>query len=126
MSNDPFEELSNEHWAVIERCLSECSFPKVRGTPRTSMRRVWNSILYVLIRGCRWKELPRGQSWASKSTAHLWLKKMRNWKIFDSIFLRLLKEANFRGLIDWQQLNVDGSFSLSSWRRRGSRNRLQG
>ncbi len=82
------------------------------------MMKVWNSILYVLIRGCRWCDLPKGKGWAPRTTAHRWLKKLRNWQVFDMIFLHLLKEADFRKQIDWQQLNIDGSFSPCAWRRK--------
>ena len=124
MKKPKFTYLPDEHWKLIKQCLDKCPFPKVRGQNRADMRKVWNSILYVLIRGCRWRELPRGKEWAPKTTAHRWLKKMRSWQVFDMIFLHLLKEGDFREKIDWQQLNIDGSFSPRAWRRRGSGNRL--
>ncbi|KKK68136.1 hypothetical protein LCGC14_2947090 [marine sediment metagenome] len=117
MSQKPFTHLSETQWELINHCLQKFSFPKERGTPRADMRKVWNAILYVLIRGCRWKELPKGEHWISKSTAHLWVKKFRTWGVFDTVFLTLLKQADLRKMIDWQQLNIDGSFSLR--RRRG-------
>ena len=116
MTQKAFLYLSDEQWEVIDKCLKKFTFPKERGKPRANMRRVWNAILYVLIRGCRWKELPKGEHWISKSTAHLWVKKFRKWGVFDTVFLNLLKEADLRKMIDWQQLNIDGSFSLRTWR----------
>lgn len=126
MSQQAFDSLTNDQWTLIHCCLQQFCFPKTRGTPRTDMKSVWNSILYVLIRGCRWKELPQGSHWAHRATAHRWLKKFRKWGLFDVIFIQLLKQANFRKLIDWNQINVDGTFSPISWRRRGGRHWLQG
>lgn len=40
-----------------------------RGRPRTRDRDILNAILYVLITGCRWDELPKNQ-FPPKSTVH--------------------------------------------------------
>ena len=37
--------------------------------PSVPFRYVLNSLLYILITGCRWCDLPRGEIWASKSSA---------------------------------------------------------
>ena len=37
--------------------------------PHTPFRYVLNSLLYILITGCRWCDLPQGNIWASKSSA---------------------------------------------------------
>ncbi|MGH8067077.1 MAG: transposase [Candidatus Entotheonellia bacterium] len=41
-----------------------------RGMPHTPFRKVVHTLLYVLITGCRWCDLPREPPWASKSAAH--------------------------------------------------------
>jgi transposase len=64
--------------------------------PHTPFRQIVNTLLYVLITGCRWCDLPRGPQWASKSAAHRWLQR---W------------QAEERGMIHWQYGAVDGSFS---------------
>ena len=43
--------------------------------PHTPFRYVLNTLLYILITGCRWCDLPHGKQWASKSSAHRWLKR---------------------------------------------------
>ncbi|MDQ3828315.1 MAG: transposase [Candidatus Tectomicrobia bacterium] len=41
--------------------------------PHPLVRKVVNTLLYVLITGCRWCDIPRGPQWASRSAAHRWL-----------------------------------------------------
>ena len=40
------------------------------GRPRAAPRRVVNSLLYILLTGCRWCDLSKGPPWSSKSSAH--------------------------------------------------------
>ncbi|MGX9727599.1 MAG: hypothetical protein ACTFAK_09860 [Candidatus Electronema sp. VV] len=37
-----------------------------RGRPAAPSRNILNLLLYILIVGCRWCDLPRGPQWASK------------------------------------------------------------
>ena len=98
--NKPFTQLSDSQWILIEKALSKVTLPKVRDAPRSDLRRVWNSILYVLIRGCRWIELPMGKLYAPRTSSHRWLQKFQKLGVFHTVLLSLLKEADFRGLID--------------------------
>lgn len=43
------------------------------GRPNPDLRKVLNTILYVQITGCRWCDVPVGDRWAKRSTAHEWL-----------------------------------------------------
>jgi transposase len=50
-----FRELSDEEWEIIKPLLP----PKANvGRPRIDDRLVVNGILYVLVTGCRWMDLP--------------------------------------------------------------------
>ena len=42
--------------------------------PASCPRKILNSLLWLLITGCQWRDLPRGPQWASKSASHRWLK----------------------------------------------------
>jgi len=67
-----FRELSDEEWKLIEPLLP----PKSRvGRPRADDRTVLNGILYVLITGCRWSDMPL--IYGSYKTA--W-KRLRRWQ----------------------------------------------
>jgi transposase len=117
-----FEGLSDLEWKLFEDALP----PRRRGPGRMScpMRRVLNSLLYVLITGCRWCDLPRGARWASKSTAHRMLKRFSEDGTLDRLKARILGIAEERGLIGWEYGSIDGSFSPWEGRGSGSRARL--
>ncbi|MGE0634583.1 MAG: transposase [Parachlamydiales bacterium] len=50
-----FQELNESQWILIQELMS-WSPPKARGKPRTNLKRVWNSILFILTHGCRWED----------------------------------------------------------------------
>lgn len=114
-----FNYLSDEQWEIISR-LMDTKFPLERGTPRSNMRKVWNSIIYILTRGCRWIDLPSNPKWyVPRSTAHKWAKQLSENGTLDRVLSGLLQKGVQQGLIDLSQLAVDGSFSPLSRRRRG-------
>jgi transposase len=114
-----FHHLSDEQWSLISNLMA-WKLPPERGTPRSNMRKVWNSILFVLTRGCRWIDLPKDPDYfIPRSTAHKWIKQMSENGVFDKVLSGLLQAGVRRGLIDLNQLAVDGSFSPLCRRRRG-------
>ncbi len=56
----------------------------------TQFRNVLNSLIYILITGCRWCDLPQGQIWASKSATHRWLKRWQEDGTFEYLQARIL------------------------------------
>ncbi|WP_199192469.1 transposase [Chlorogloea sp. CCALA 695] len=68
-----FEKLSELEWKLFEDLLPPSPEKKGRGMPHVPFQKVLNTQLYVLITGCRWYDVPRGEQWASKSSAHRWL-----------------------------------------------------
>jgi transposase len=59
-----YRPLTDEEWEDIVWLLPVQEI----GRPRSRDREVFNAILYVLITGCRWSELPR--TFPPKSTVH--------------------------------------------------------
>lgn len=53
-----FQGLSDEQFQAITS-LMNWQAPLERGTPRTDLRRIWNSIFYILVHGVRWDDLPK-------------------------------------------------------------------
>ena len=51
-----FEELSDGQWEFIEPLLPP---QPMTGRPRADDRRTINGILYVLVTGCKWGDMPR-------------------------------------------------------------------
>lgn len=116
----PFTQLSDKQWKCIETLIN-WSPPPVRGVPRSDFRKVWNSILFILTRGCRWIDLPRDPNiYCSKSTAHRWLILFKKAHVFDRVLSGLLQIGINEGKIDLSQVAVDGSFSPSTWGRKRS------
>jgi transposase len=64
-----FEGLSALEWKLFEDLLPQSPQKRRRGMPHVPFRQVLNTQLYVLITGCRWCDIPRGEQWASKSSA---------------------------------------------------------
>lgn len=80
--------------------------------PHGTERTVINTILYVLITGCRWCYVPIGPTGASKSAAHRWLKRWETDGTLFEVQSRILGLATETDLIDWNFFAVDGSFSV--------------
>ena len=105
-----FEGLSDAGWSIFEEVFP-AKKRKGPGMPASHPRKVMNSLLYILIVGCRWCDLPKGLQWASKSSAHRWLKTWHSDGTFDKLKARILGCAQNEGLINWSSGAVDGSFS---------------
>ena len=113
-----FEGLSDEAWSVFEGLLPAPPLRRGRGMPHAPFRCVLNSILYVLITGCRWCDLPdRADVFASKSSSHRWLMRWQDDGTLSKIERGMVAMADLCGQIDWSRSVVDGSFSLWQGRR---------
>jgi len=43
--------------------------------PQVPFRKILNTMLYILMTGCRWCAVPRGPQWTSKGATHRWLQR---------------------------------------------------
>ncbi len=99
--------LSDEQWQVIAPLLP----PQPRtGRRREHDRQVLNSLVYRLKTGVRYKDIPRTESYAAKSTVYHWLNKWSEAEVLDGIWRLLLAELEAKGGIDLSQGSLDGSF----------------
>lgn len=120
-----FKMLTDEQWLLVKNSMQWTPAPP-RGKESTCFRKVWNSILYILSRGCRWADLPTEKEYyATKSVAHRWLQIWNHEGVFDRVLSKLLQTAVSQGKVDISQIAVDGSFSPCTRRRRTSSARLQ-
>lgn len=121
---EPFHHLSDSQWNLIV-ALMNWTPPAERGTPRSDLRKVWNSLFYILTHGCRWIDLPReDEFFVPRSTAHKWIKQWSQSGIFDRVLSGMLQLGIKRGLVNLSQMSVDGSFSPLTRRRKGGSSRL--
>jgi transposase len=70
-----FEGLSDLEWCLFEDIFPPALPKRGRGMPHAPFRQLLHTLLYMLITGCRWCDVPRGPQWASKSAAHCWLQR---------------------------------------------------
>lgn len=111
-----FTGISDAGWELL-RGLFPTPERRGKGMPHAPFRAVVNSILYVLITGSRWCDIPdTSPVFASKSSAHRWLVRWQEDGTFDRLCNGMLALADLSGQIDWSKASIDGSFSL--WQRR--------
>jgi len=104
-----FRELTDDEWELIRPLLP----PKAgTGRPRADGRLGLNGILYVLITGCRWMDMPI--RYGSYKTAWKRLKRWQAEGVWDRVFRELASVRSHgrvavdsstveakRGRIDW-------------------------
>ena len=71
MTQGRFEGLTKSQWKLLKPLMPE--EVRKKGKPHTPWKKICNSILWILITGARWCDIPRGRQWGSKSAAHRWL-----------------------------------------------------
>ena len=106
-----FEGLTDLQWGFLSSFFPPPPQKRGKGSPPADRRKVLNSILYILITGSRWCDLPKGEQWGARSTSHRWLERWMEEGTFERIKQGLLSVAHLNGLIDWESSSVDGSFS---------------
>ena len=118
-----FEGLSDLEWRLFEDIFAPTPPKRGRGMPHAPFRKILNTLLYILITGCRWCDVPRGRQWASKSATHRWLQRWQADGTLAAMQARILGIAEERGMIHWEYGAVDGAFSPWEGGRRGGRSR---
>ncbi len=99
-------QLTDMQWAFIRRLLP----PATRtGRPRADDRRTIAGILYILITGCRWQDLPR--EYGAPTT--VW-RRLRRWGeegVWARIWRAALAALDQQGQLDWTMAFLDGLFA---------------
>jgi transposase len=99
-----FEELDDTRWSRIEPFLP--SRPK-EGRPRSDDRSIVNGILFVLITGCRWIDIPR--KYGDDSTANRRLRRWEKLGVWKRIMDALIDEGYGNGTIEIDEISIDSS-----------------
>jgi len=97
--------LTDEQWALIEDL-----FPKPKkkpGRPWSDHRKVIDGMLWILVTGAPWRDLPG--EFGCWQTVHKRFSRYRRDGTFDRIIERLQLELNKRGKIDSDLFCIDGS-----------------
>ena len=98
-------QLTDVQWMFIRPLLPP---PARTGRPRADDRRTIEGILYVLITGCRWQDLPR--EYGSPTTAWRRLKRWGEEGVWECIWRATLAALDRHGRLDWSIVFLDGSF----------------
>ena len=75
------------------------------GRPAVSFRKVLDGILFVLRTGCQWKMLPK--EYGSGSTCHRRFQQWSSSKVFQKLWIRLLKVYDGIVGIHWRWQSLD-------------------
>ena len=116
-----FNGLNRSQWKILKPLFP---FVSRMGRPGVPWKKICNSILWILITGARWCDLPKGRQWASRSTAHRWLGKWETNGTLNSVLQKLRDCAEIAGLLNFERLSVDGFFFRRQRRGRNGGLRL--
>src|SRR5690348_335048 len=100
--------LTDQQWAFIQPLLPP---PAHTGRPRANDRRTLDGILYVLITGCRWQDLPR--KYGAPTTVWQRLKRWGEEGIWERIWRATLASLDQQRRLDWSMAFLDGSFAAA-------------
>src|SRR5215831_15862801 len=64
-----FEGVSDLEWRLFEDVFPPAPPQRRRGMPHAPFRKILNTLLYILITGGRWCDVPHGLQWGSKRRA---------------------------------------------------------
>lgn len=99
-----FTELTDKQWETIQKHLPP---PASTGRPRSNDRMILNGIIYVLICGCRWEEMPK--RYGDDSTANRRLNKWQQNGIWKNILSDAIKSAYKSGKLNLEKISIDSS-----------------
>ena len=91
-----FEGMSDLEWRLFEDIFPPAPPKRGRGMPHVPFRKIVNTLLYILITGCRWCDVPCGPQWASKSATHRWLQRWHGDGTLAAMHARILGIAEER------------------------------
>lgn len=100
-------KLTDKQWEVLEPLLPR---QPSTGRRREHDREVLNSIIYRLKTGIRYKDLPKTEEYAARSTVYYWLRRWTEEGVWDGLFQKLLGILDEEGKLDLKEGALDGSF----------------
>lgn len=99
-----FTEMTDSQWNQIAQHLPK---PAATGRPRADDRTTINAIMFVLITGCRWIDLP--SKYGSKSSAHRRFQDLQQKGTWKKILKCAIKSSHRQDKINLQKISVDSS-----------------
>lgn len=115
-----FNGLTDEQWERLEPLFPKVEKKRGCGHRHASRRSVLNTILWVLITGARWCDIPIREDFGSRSTSHRWLGKWQEEGTWDKALEIILRDADIGQMLSLERLAADGFFFRRQRRRRTS------
>lgn len=112
MNYDGLMRITDAQWNVIEPIIAHSTSlrvkPEIGGRPRVDDRQVINGIIWVLLNGTQWSELPptMGSHITCWRRYTEWVKK-GTW---DKIWVALFKTMERKQLLEWSMALWQGCF----------------
>lgn len=105
-----FDGLTDEQWKIMEPFFP--TIEKKRGCAHrhAPWRNVLNTILWVLITGARWCDVPKREDFGSKSSSHRWLGRWQENGTLDKALKIMLENAEMMQMLSLERLAADGFF----------------
>jgi transposase len=100
--------LTDEQWSKIEPLIPKRPKNPKGGRPWADDRACFEGILWILKTGARWKDLPA--EYPHPSTC--W-RRLRQWyedDVLKDMWRAFLSELDHEGILEWDEVFVDGSF----------------
>ena len=98
-------EISDELWRRIEPILLEFWPKKPTGPKVANWRKMLNAIIFRMLSGCQWDQLP--ERYGPKSTVHDWFQRWAAARIFERIWAVLVAECDELGGVHWEWQPAD-------------------
>jgi len=99
-----FHELTDKQWDLIKPSLPNLAHTS---RPRVDDRTVINGVLYVLMSGCRWMDMP--SKYGSHKTVWERHKKWSEKGVWKHIMDSLVSHGYQKGIINVNDLSIDSS-----------------
>ena len=101
--------LTDSQWSLIADLFQWHPPSQEGGRPQVHPRDCLEGILWVLVTGSRWKDLPR--AYPSKATCHRRFQKWTEQGLLRKAWHRLLDKLDDADQLDWSEFIADGTFS---------------
>lgn len=118
--------LTDPEWEITEPLLPAVPPKPEKGRPHAPFRDIINTIMWVLITGARWDDVPTGEGFGKRSTSHRWLGIWESDGTWSGIKARPAGKAQDSGLIDWGRASADGAFAAGKGGGEGVRYGFKG
>ena len=122
--------INDDKWKKLEPLLPKPKPNPKGGRPPADNREVLEGILWVLRTGARWQDLPN--RYPSSSTCWRRLRLWEDHGVWLDIWRKFLSMLDEKGLLDWEEAFIDGSFApakkgaLTSEKQKRKRNKVDG